>query len=91
MSIRTVSCLCLCSGVKRTKLGALRKNGFLIFPRQDKSFFETYRIKETDGTLKKVGLAIPQTTENFKEYIKTMNVNEEELKQHLMTNKTLNA
>jgi 5-methylcytosine-specific restriction enzyme subunit McrC len=67
------------------------KNGFLIFPRQDTSFFETYRIKETDGTLKKIGLAIPQTTENFKEYIKTMNVNEEELRQHLMTNKTPNA
>ena len=67
------------------------KNGFIIFPRQDTSFFETYRIKETEGTLKKIGLAIPQTTENFKEYIKTMNVNEEELRQHLMTNKTPNA
>lgn len=67
------------------------KNGFLIFPRQDTSFFETYRIKETEGTLKKIGLAIPQTTENFKEYIKTMNVNEEELRQYLMTNKTPNA
>jgi 5-methylcytosine-specific restriction enzyme subunit McrC len=67
------------------------KNGFLIFPKQDTCFFETYRIKETDGTLKKIGLAIPQTTENFKEYIKTMNVNEEELRQHLMTNKTPNA
>ena len=67
------------------------KNGFLIFPRQDTSFFEIYRIKETEGTLKKIGLAIPQTTENFKEYIKTMNVNEEELKQNLMTDKTPNA
>ncbi len=66
------------------------KNGFLIFPRQDTSFFETYRIKETDGTLKKIGLAIPQTTENFKEYMKTMNGNEEELRQHLITNKTPN-
>jgi hypothetical protein len=67
------------------------KNGFLIFPRQDTSFFETYRIKETDGTLKKIGLAIPQMTENYKDYIKTMNVNEEELRQHLMTDKTPNA
>lgn len=67
------------------------KNGFLIFPKQDTSFFETYRIKETEGTLKKIGVAIPQTTENFKEYIKTMNGNEEELRQHLMTNKTPNA
>ncbi|PTT66913.1 MULTISPECIES: McrC family protein [unclassified Chryseobacterium] len=66
------------------------KNGFLIFPKQDISFFETYRIKETDGTLKKLGLAIPQTAENFKEYMKTMNRNEEELRQQLMTNKTPN-
>ena len=67
------------------------KNGFLIFPKQDTSFFETYRIKETDGILKKIGLAVPQTAETFKEYIKTMNVNEEELKQNLMTDKTPNA
>jgi 5-methylcytosine-specific restriction enzyme subunit McrC len=66
-------------------------NGFLIFPKQDSSFFETYRIKDTDGTLRKIGLAIPQTTETFKEYIKTMNVNEKELKQNLMTDKTTNA
>ncbi len=67
------------------------KNGFLIFPKQDTSFFETYRIKETDGMLKKIGLAVPQTTENFKEYIKTMNINEEELRQNLETDKTPNA
>ena len=67
------------------------KYGFLIFPRQDTSFFETYRIKETDGTLKKIGLAIPQTSETFKEYMKTMNVNEEELIQNLMIDKTPNA
>jgi 5-methylcytosine-specific restriction endonuclease McrBC regulatory subunit McrC len=66
-------------------------NGFLIFPKKDLSFFETYRIKETDVTLKKIGLAIPQTTENFKEYMKTMNVNEQELRQYLMTDKTPNA
>lgn len=67
------------------------KNGFLLFPKQDTSFFETYRIKETEGMLKKIGLAVPQTTETFKEYIKTMNVNEEELRQNLMTEKTPNA
>ena len=67
------------------------KNGFLIFPKQDTSFFETYRIKETDGMLKKIGLAVPQTSETFKEYIKTMKVNEEELRQNLMTEKTPNA
>ncbi|KXK41846.1 MAG: hypothetical protein UZ11_BCD004001680, partial [Bacteroidetes bacterium OLB11] len=67
------------------------KNGFLIFPKKDTSFFENYRIKETDGTLKKIGLAIPQSSENFKEYIKTMSVNEEELRQHLMTGRTPNA
>ncbi len=66
-------------------------SGFLIFPKQDTSFYETYRIKETEGILKKIGLAIPQTTETFKEYMKTMNVNEQELRQNLMTDKTPNA
>jgi 5-methylcytosine-specific restriction endonuclease McrBC regulatory subunit McrC len=66
-------------------------NGFLIFPRQDNSFFETYRIKDTDGTLKKIGLAIPQSAENFKEYMEIMNKNEKELIHQLMTNKTPNA
>jgi 5-methylcytosine-specific restriction enzyme subunit McrC len=62
-------------------------SGFLLFPNQEKSFFETYRIKETDGILKKIGLAIPQTSENFKEFIKTMNNNERELRQNLMTDR----
>lgn len=56
--------------------------GFLIFPSQGTSFCETYRIKETKGRLEKIGLAIPQTAENFKEYINRMKVNEEELRQH---------
>lgn len=59
-------------------------NGFLIFPKQDTSFFATYRIKETDGILKKIGVAIPLSTETFKEYVKTMNVNELELRQNLI-------
>jgi len=66
-------------------------NGFLIFPKQEKSFFDTYRIKETDGILKKIGLAIPQTSENFKEFMISMKTNEQELKQYLMTEKTPNA
>jgi 5-methylcytosine-specific restriction enzyme subunit McrC len=60
-------------------------NGFLLFPNQETSFFETYRIKETNGILKKIGLAIPQTSENFKGFIKTMSENEIELKQNLKT------
>lgn len=60
-------------------------NGFLLFPNQETSFFETYKIKETDGILKKIGLAIPQTSESFKEFIKKMNKNEQELKLKLIT------
>jgi len=67
------------------------KNGFLIFPKRDTSFFETYRIKETDGILEKIGLAIPQTSENFKEFIIAMKTNEQELKQNLMTERTPTA
>jgi hypothetical protein len=51
-------------------------NGFLLFPNQATTFFETYKIKETNGILKKIGLAIPQTSENFKEFVKSMNENE---------------
>ena len=36
-------------------------NGFLIFPKQDKSFLKTYRIKETDGILKKIFTLDPAT------------------------------
>lgn len=61
------------------------KNGFLIFPIQNTCSFETFRIKETDGTLKIIGLLIPQTIENFKEFVKIMNGSEEELRQHLIT------
>ncbi len=67
------------------------KNGFIIFPKQDTGLFETYCIKETDGILKKIGLAVPQTTGTFKEYLKTMKRNEDEVKQYLMTDKTQNA
>ncbi|MDO9152312.1 MAG: hypothetical protein Q7U47_01125 [Paludibacter sp.] len=62
-------------------------SGFLLFPNQEISFFETYRIKETDGILKKIGLAIPQSSENFKEFIKTMNANEQELRLNLTNEK----
>lgn len=37
------------------------------------------------GTVKTWSVPIPQTAENFKEFIKTMNENEQELKQNLMT------
>lgn len=60
------------------------KNGFLIFPRKDLSFFETYRIKETDGTLKKIGLAVPQTVASFKEYTDLMRLNEQKLRENLL-------
>lgn len=60
------------------------KNGFLIFPTKDLSFFETYRIKETDGTLKKIGLAVPQTVASFKEYTDLMRLNEQKLREHLL-------
>lgn len=61
--------------------------GFLLFPNQETTFFETYKIKDTNGILKKIGLAIPQTSENFNEFIKVMNSNEYELKQNLIAKK----
>jgi 5-methylcytosine-specific restriction enzyme subunit McrC len=60
------------------------ENGFLLFPNQETTFFETYKIKETNGILRKIGLAIPQASENFKVFIKTMDENEVELRQNLL-------
>jgi 5-methylcytosine-specific restriction enzyme subunit McrC len=57
--------------------------GYLFFPysMNDKELFnETYKIKNTSGTLKKIGLAIPQNTEKnieFNEFIETMHANEQ--------------
>jgi 5-methylcytosine-specific restriction endonuclease McrBC regulatory subunit McrC len=57
--------------------------GYLFFPysMNDKEIFnETYKIKNTSGTLKKIGLAIPQNTEKnieFNEFIETMHANEQ--------------
>ena len=58
-------------------------NGFFIFPKKEERFVDTYQIKETNGTLKRIGLAIPQTSESFKEFIKTMNLNEQDLYKEL--------
>jgi 5-methylcytosine-specific restriction endonuclease McrBC regulatory subunit McrC len=55
------------------------KNGFLIFPKQNESFFETYRIKNTDGVLKKIGLPIPQKSESFKDFSYKIKLSEGEL------------
>ena len=50
--------------------------GFLIFPHPETPYCETYAIKETNGILKKIGLAIPQKAENFIDFKNKMNVNE---------------
>lgn len=59
------------------------ENGFLLFPNRETAFLETYKIKETNGILKKIGLAIPQNSEYFKDFIKAMGENENEFKQNL--------
>lgn len=66
-------------------------NGFLLFPIQDRTFIEIYRIKETNGIVKKIGLTIPKTTETFKGFMIKMNINEQQLKQNLLTDRTPNV
>ena len=58
-------------------------NGFLLFPNAEKSFAETYKIKDTNGILKKLGLAIPKTSESLIDFIKAMNENENDLIKNL--------
>lgn len=55
-------------------------NGFLLFPNPEAAFDETYIIRDTNGKLKKLGMPIPQASESFTEFIKTMNENEQEMK-----------
>jgi 5-methylcytosine-specific restriction endonuclease McrBC regulatory subunit McrC len=66
-------------------------NGFLLFPNKDVCFYEEYKIKETAGVLKKIGLAIPEKSDNFKEFIQTMNANEIQLKHDLINGRSLTA
>lgn len=60
------------------------QNGFLIFPKKETFCIKSYRIKETDGILKKIGLAIPQKSDNFKEFKISMKKNEEEMSQYFI-------
>lgn len=55
------------------------KNGFLLFPCNE-PFDEEYLIQETEGVLRKIGLTIPQSVENFIEFIKKIHDNEQNLK-----------
>ena len=62
-------------------------NGFLLFPNQETSFFETYKIKETEGILKKIGLAIPQHSNDFNIFCSLMTENEIQLKNLILNEK----
>jgi 5-methylcytosine-specific restriction endonuclease McrBC regulatory subunit McrC len=53
------------------------KHGFLLFPHPQKSFSELYIIKNTEGKLTKLGLAIPWQTNSFKDFSEQINENEE--------------
>jgi 5-methylcytosine-specific restriction endonuclease McrBC regulatory subunit McrC len=51
--------------------------GFLLFPHPERPFDKTYKIKETNGILRKLGLAIPQNAENFIDFQNDMRINEQ--------------
>jgi len=56
------------------------KYSFLLFPHPKMPFDETYKIKDTNGILKKLGLAIPQDAGNFTDFQNEMKNNEQLLK-----------
>lgn len=60
--------------------------GFLLFPHPETFYDETYRIKDTDGHLRKLGLAIPQHVGGFVDFRNSMEKNEAELMARLQTN-----
>jgi 5-methylcytosine-specific restriction endonuclease McrBC regulatory subunit McrC len=51
--------------------------GFLLFPHPEKPFDKTYKIKETNGILRKLGLAIPQNAKNFIDFQNDMRKHEQ--------------
>ncbi|MDR0970895.1 MAG: McrC family protein [Bacteroidales bacterium] len=60
--------------------------GFLLFPHPEISFDEKYKIKDTDGSLRKLGLAIPKNAESFIDFQNAMRENEESIKNELIKN-----
>ena len=50
--------------------------GLLLFPHPDTSFDKTYKIKNTNGILRKLGLAIPQQATSFPDFQTKMRENE---------------
>jgi 5-methylcytosine-specific restriction endonuclease McrBC regulatory subunit McrC len=56
------------------------KHGFLFFPHRESSFCKNYMIKDTDGKLTKLGLAIPQQKSNFRNFCEQMRKNEANFK-----------
>lgn len=50
--------------------------GLLLFPHPETHFEAEYRIKETDGILHKIGLAIPRHAPDFAAFRDTMSANE---------------
>ncbi len=60
------------------------KKGYLLFPHQGDSFYGVYKIKDTDGILKKIGLAIPQSANDFNDFKDQMKRNEEDFKTKVM-------
>jgi 5-methylcytosine-specific restriction endonuclease McrBC regulatory subunit McrC len=53
------------------------ENGFLLFPYPENIFCEQYLIKDTEGRLTKLGLAIPQTNK-YKLFCQKFDINEKE-------------
>lgn len=66
-------------------------SGFLMFPNPKEAFIKTYKIKETNGILKKIGLAIPQESKSFDEFKKSMEENEKDLISNLLNEEQLYA
>ncbi|EPF29270.1 restriction endonuclease [Treponema medium] len=59
--------------------------GIILFPtKTEKNFYEDYTIIDTNGILKKIGLAIPQSAHTFADFIKIMHQNEQDLLKNLL-------
>ena len=59
-------------------------DGFLLFPSPNTAFYDEYTIIDTGGQLRKIGLAIPQDCQTFKDFNLNMHDNEIDLKNALV-------
>lgn len=62
------------------------KQGYLLYPCSDNCKTSSYKIKDTEGSITKLGLAVPLDAPDFRSFVGQMNENEKIFLQHFHHN-----